>query len=141
MKKQIIENQTKQIVEEYYKNLKSGNFEAVIRLFSENAEWRIPGNAEQAVWLKDRNGKDEICNFFKELYKNIESISFDITGEFYNAERAVVIGHLISRILSTGKLFNSYFTVQFTVEDRLITKYLMLEDSYALIEALTPDKV
>ncbi|AJW62304.1 SnoaL-like domain protein [Elizabethkingia miricola] len=136
-----MEKQTQQVVEQYYQNLASGNYEACVLLFADSVEWRIPGNAELAVWIKDRNTKEEIRTFFKELFENLETISFEVTGKFYNENRAVVTGHLISRVLSTGKLFDSHFTVQFTVEKGFITKYLMLEDSNGLVEALSQNSI
>ncbi|AKH94233.1 nuclear transport factor 2 family protein [Elizabethkingia anophelis] len=136
-----MEKQTQQVVEQYYDNLASGNYEANVQLFADQVEWRIPGDAERAVWIKERNTKEEVRAFFKELYENIEGVSFDITGKFYNENRAVVTGHLVSRVLSTGKLFDSHFTVQFTVEKGLITRYLMLEDSYGLVEALSQNSI
>ncbi|MCL1673786.1 nuclear transport factor 2 family protein [Elizabethkingia ursingii] len=136
-----MEKQTQQVVEQYYHNLALGNYEANVQLFADHVEWRIPGNAECAVWIKDRNTKEEVSTFFKELYENIEGISFDVSGKFYHENRAVVTGHLVSRVLSTGKLFDSHFTVQFTIDNGLITKYLMLEDSYGLVEALSQNSI
>lgn len=140
METTIIEEQTKSVIEQFYHNLAAKNFEANVQLFAENVKWHIPGNQRMATWIKDRNSRDDIKNFYKELYENLEGVSFDVTRKFYNEDQAVVTGHLVSRILSSGKLFDSYFTVQFTVENNLITEYLMLEDSYALIEAIKQDE-
>lgn len=140
METKIIEEQTTNVIEQFYQNLASQNFEANIQLFAENVKWRIPGNPRVATWIKDRNSRDDIRDFYRELYENLEGVSYEVTGKFYNGNQAVVTGHLVSRILSSGKLFDSYFTVQFTVENNLITEYLMLEDSYALIEAIRQDE-
>ncbi|MDR1202113.1 MAG: nuclear transport factor 2 family protein [Tannerellaceae bacterium] len=137
--KENIENQTRQIVEQYYDNLAKKDYEANVQLFAETVEWRIPGDATRAIWIKDRNSRDEVREFFRELYENLEGVSFEITGKFYNGNQAVVTGHLVSRVLKTDKLFDSYFTTQFTVENGLITKYLFLEDSLALIECLNQE--
>lgn len=127
---------TKQVIETFYKNLANNDYQANINLFTDTVEWRIPGNDKVAVWVKDRNSKAEIQDFYKELYENLEGVSFEITGKFYEENKAVVTGHLVARILSTGKLFNTYFSMQFTLQNGLISHYLMLEDSYALVEAL-----
>ncbi|WP_312400281.1 nuclear transport factor 2 family protein [Sphingobacterium sp.] len=134
-------NMTVQTVEAFYNNLANKDYQANINLFADTVEWRIPGNDKVATWIKDRNSKTEIQDFYRELYENLEGVSFDITGKYYDGNKAVVTGHLVSRILRTGKLFDSYFSVEFTVENGLITKYLMLENSYALIESLKHDEV
>lgn len=127
---------TENVVNKYYTHLLKKEFHEVINLFAEKVTWRIPGNAERAPWIKDRNSKAEVSEFFKELYSYLEGVSFTINDQFFLGNKAVVTGHLVSRILSTGKLFDSHFTAQFTVENGLITDYLMLEDSYQLVETL-----
>lgn len=129
-------NTTKQVVDAFYKSLANKDYQANVNLFADTAEWRIPGNDKVAVWVKDRNGKAEIQEFYKELHENLEGVNFEITGKFYNEDKAVITGRLLSRILSTGKLYDTYFSIQFTIKEGLITHYLMLEDSYALVEAL-----
>ncbi len=127
---------TENVVSKYYTHLLEKDFDEIINLFADKVTWRIPGNAEQAPWIKDRNNKTEVKAFYMELYSHVEAVSFTINEQFVKGEKAVVTGHLVSRILNTGKLFDSHFTAQFTVENGLITNYLMLEDSYHLVEAL-----
>lgn len=136
MEKDEIENQTRKIVEQYYQNLTLKNYEANVNLFAEQVEWRIPGNAELVGYIKNRHTKAEIRNYYRELNENLEPLSFNITEKFFNGEKAVVTGHMSNRMLSTGNLFESPFTVQFTVKNGLITNYLFLEDSYALVKSL-----
>lgn len=131
-----IEKQTQVIVEAYYEYLNKKDYEAIVQLFADQIEWRIPGDASRAVWTKDRNSKKEVLEFFKELYENIEGVSYEVTGKFYSGNQAVVTGHLVSRVLKTNKLFDSFFSVQFQVDEGCITKYLFLEDSHALMESL-----
>ncbi|WP_206156078.1 nuclear transport factor 2 family protein [Chitinophaga fulva] len=128
---------TKEVVEAYWNNASSKNYQANASLFADEVEWRIPGNKEKAPWIRDRNTKAEAVSFFQELFVHVEAVSFDITGKFYDGNHAVVTGHLVSRMLSTGKLFDSPFTIQITVANGLITKYLLLEDSLGLVQALT----
>ncbi|NLR69134.1 nuclear transport factor 2 family protein [Chitinophaga varians] len=128
---------TKETVEAYLNNMASKNYQANASLFADNVEWRIPGNKAKAPWIRDRNTKAEAVGFYEELFRYVEGISFEITGKFYDGDQAVVTGHLVSRMLSTGKLFDSLFTIQVTVTDGLITRYILLEDSYNLVEALT----
>ncbi|MBC9915464.1 nuclear transport factor 2 family protein [Chitinophaga varians] len=128
---------TKAVVEAYFNNASVKNYQANESLFADEVEWRIPGNKEKAPWLKDRNTKLEAVSFYQELFTYLEAVSFDITGKFYDGHQAVVTGHLVSRMLSTGKLFDSPFSIQITVRDGRITRYLLLEDSLGLVAALT----
>lgn len=127
-----------EVVEEYYSNIALKNYEATMLLFADQVDWRIPGNEKVAPWVKYRKNREEVREFFKDLVEYVEGVSFEVTGKFYDGNQAVVTGHLVTRIRATDKLFESDFTVQFTVENGLITRYLMLEDSFGLVESLKP---
>lgn len=127
---------TQEVIDIFYNNIAKGKSNENIKLFSDNIEWRIPGNDSIALWIKDRNTKEEVADFYKDLYQYTEPLTFDITGKFISNNKAVVTGNLTSRIKKTGKIFASPFSVQFIVRDGLITHYLMLEDSFGLTEAM-----
>lgn len=52
---------------------------------------------------------------------------------------AVVTGELGGRVAATGKTFRSPFALRLTVEDGLITRHHVYEDSLAVAAACTPD--
>lgn len=77
-----MEKQTQQVVEQYYDNLASGNYEANVQLFADQVEWRIPGDAERAVWIKERNTKEEVRAFSKNFMKILKVYLLILPGNF-----------------------------------------------------------
>ncbi len=54
-----------------------------------------------------------------------------------DGEMAIAVGEFASRILATGKVVESIFFAQFLVRDGLVVRYRLLEDSHAVVVALT----
>ncbi|MBC9928774.1 nuclear transport factor 2 family protein [Chitinophaga qingshengii] len=128
---------TQAVVEKYLGNISAKNYQANLDLLADQVEWRIPGNQAMAPWIRDRNTKEEVVLFYEELFRHVEPISYAFTGKFYAGDQAVLTGNLESRMLATGKVFYSPFTIQITVRDGRINRYLLLEDSFGLVKTLT----
>lgn len=128
--------QTKDVVEEFYDLMfgrKEGN---IVDLFADDVDWDLPGNKDKFPWTGKRETKQEIEQFFHELYDNIKSESFVIDFISVEGENAAVAGHLASKILKYDKVFSTEFVVIFKVINGKIVKYHFLEDSYTLNEEM-----
>ncbi len=130
-------NQTNSIVQLFFQFLSERKLTDLSNLFSEKVDWYIPGDIDKAPWLGRRNSKEEVKEFYELLWKNTEPISAEVAHIFIDANNAVIAGQFSTRMLQTGKIVDSLFFIQITVENDLITKYLLLEDSYAVSVALT----
>jgi ketosteroid isomerase-like protein len=71
------------------------------------------------------------------LWQNIEPVSAQIHHTLVANNFAVVIGEFSARMLPTGKVYDSIFSAYFTIEDNLIVRYRLREDSYGLEKALS----
>ncbi len=128
---------TRGLVQKFIHHLAGRDFENLIPLFGEMVDWFIPGNQELAPWLGKRNSKKEIKEFFKLLWENTEPVSAQIDHILVENNLAIIVGEFSTRMLQTGKVVNSIFSIQITFEDSLIVKYRLLEDSYAVSVSLT----
>ncbi len=99
-------------------------------------DWDIPGDQKLAPWLGKRNNKKEVAEFFNLLWKSTEPISAKIDHILVEEKLAVIIGEFSTRMLATGKIVDSLFSIHITVEDNLIIKYRLQEDSYGVSVAL-----
>lgn len=127
---------TKRIVQEFYTALAARDLEVVASKFSDTLDWYIPSEKSLAPWLGHRKNKEEVKAFFELLLQNIESVSFKIEHIVAEGNFAVATGHFISKMLSTGVLYESPFSAHFTVENNQIIRYRFLEDSNGLVKAL-----
>jgi uncharacterized protein len=129
--------QTQDVVNNFFQCLTQRNLDGLTNLFSENIDWYIPGDQEKAPWLGARTSRKEVKEFYELLWKNTEPVDAKIDNIFVQDKNAVVAGEFSTRMLQTNKTVSSLFFIQLTVENNLIVRYRLLEDSYAVSIALT----
>ena len=129
-------NNTQIVVKRFLQYFTERDLNNIIMLFSENIDWYIPGNIEKAPWLGKRKNRHEVSEFYQMLWRNTEPVSATIDDIFINDRNAVIAGEFSTRMLRTGKMVNSLFFILMTVGNGQITKYRLLEDSYAVSIAL-----
>ncbi len=130
---------TQAIVQQFCQALADRNLDKLISLFAEEIDWYIPGNAKVAPWLGKRTHKGEVIQFFRLLWSSTEPINATIDCLLAENNLAVVTGAFSTRMLQTGKVVASLFSIHLTVRDKVIVKYRLLEDSYAVFESLRTD--
>ena len=128
---------TRAVVERYFELLRSGaDAHAVAALFSEAVDWVIAGDTARVSWIGRKVGRAGVASFVAELREKIESVRFARNALLVDGRRAVAIGELVSRVKPTGRLIETEFAFDFTVENGLITRYRMFEDSVAVAAAV-----
>lgn len=110
--------------------------EAVASLFTEDADWDIPGAVDRVPWIGRRSGRAGVADFVRALREGIEPIRFDISSIVSEGDRAFAAGELESRARRTGRIMRSEFIIDVTVRDGLISRHRLLEDSFAVAEAV-----
>jgi len=126
-------------VEHYLHVLSSRDICAIQNFFAEEVDWYVPGNEGLVSWIGTRSTKDEILDFFADLWKQTQPLTARIDHILVDGNFAVVGGEFSSKILRSEKTLNSIFSIQLTVENGFITRYRFLEDSYAVSEAYKLD--
>nr|WP_067058088.1 nuclear transport factor 2 family protein [Mucilaginibacter sp. L294] len=120
----------------YFTALSERDLEKVIVLFADELDWFIPGNKTIAPWLGQRKTRSEVEDFFRLLWQKTEAISGVINHMATDDNVVIISGSFKTRMLDTGKIFDSLFFAEITVVDGLIVKYRLLEDSFGLVQAL-----
>lgn len=128
---------TRAVVNRYFETMKTGAApEAIAALFSETVDWEIAGDTERVSWIGRKTGRAGVASFVRELFERIEPVRFEVGSILVEGQRAVALGALSSRVKGTGKTIETEFAIDFTVGDGLITRYRMLEDSFAVAQAV-----
>ena len=123
-------------LERYLAAMRSGATpEAVAALFTEDADWDIPGAVDRVPWIGRRSGRAGVADFVRALWDGIEPIRFDITAIAAEGDRAFAAGDLESRARRTGRIMRSEFVIDVTARDGLISRFRLLEDSFAIAQA------
>ncbi|ONF65063.1 nuclear transport factor 2 family protein [Amycolatopsis keratiniphila] len=130
---------TKATLDEFFRRLSTGDADGASELFADSVAWDIPGATELVPWIGPRRNRAEVREFFDLLDKGLVKDRFDVERVLVDGRHAVAIGRLRSTIRSTGKVIQTAFSLEFEVDDDgRITKYLMLEDSWHVANAVLP---
>lgn len=135
--KQLSGNVTRNVVKQYFDRIQSGaEPEAIAALFSEDVDWNIPGDVDRVPWIGRRKGRDGVADFIRDLREQDQPIRFEIHSIVVAGEKAVVLGEFASQLKKTGKVIESEFAFEFTVQAGLIVRYRLFEDSFAVAQAV-----
>ncbi|MGF6920353.1 nuclear transport factor 2 family protein [Paraburkholderia sp. 40] len=103
----------------------------IAALCTPDLDWNIPGDSGVLPWVGHKTGREAMSDFVRDTQTTIERVRLDIKDVLASDERAVILGHLQTRINATGKLIDSAFAIILTFADAKIASFLMLEDSFA----------
>lgn len=127
---------TRTIVNDFLAYLQKRDLENLLNLFANDVKWEIPGNAKHIKWLGIRKSKSEVKDFFKMLWKATEPVSAEIHKILFDSNDVVIKGVFTTKMLETQTVVTSVFFIHFTVSEGEIIEYTLLEDSYAVSQAL-----
>lgn len=119
------------VVNAFFDKFKSGATpEELAKSFDEKAEMLIPGDMKNVPWIGKRIGRAAITDHFKLLRENIKPEKLEFTDIVSKGNRVVILGYLESRMKKNNKVMKSEFSIDIVVENGLITRYHLLEDSF-----------
>jgi len=104
-------------------------------LFSTDLDFEIAGDVGVLPWIGKKRGRSAAADFFREIRRMVAPVRFDIQDVLANDHRAVIVGELVSQVKRTGKTIETAFALVLNVSDGKITRFRMLEDSFAVSRA------
>ena len=107
----------------------------IAELFSQTVEWEIAGDAGVLPWIGKKSGRKAVVDFLNDTGSMIERLGLEVQDVLAGQDRAVIIGSLSSRVKQTGKVINTDFGIILTVTGGEISRFQMLEDSFAVAQA------
>ncbi|WAH56923.1 nuclear transport factor 2 family protein [Pseudomonas silvicola] len=132
----MTDESTRQAATHLFTTLASGASPAQIAaLFNENVDWYIAGDTATVPWIGRKTGRQGVAEFYGQVRELLNSERFQLTDILVSGTRAVAMGELASRVKRTGKLVETAFAFDLTIEGGLITRCHMLEDSFAVAQA------
>jgi ketosteroid isomerase-like protein len=133
---------TRETVEELLGRIAKGDHDGVAELFAERIDWQLDWPAEghpAAPWIRPRTGRADIAGHFRMLEEHHvpEANGTTVSRILVDGADAVVLGHIAQTVRATGRSYTSPFALHLTVENGLITRYHIYEDSLTVAEALS----
>jgi len=134
--------ETRDIVEELLRRMAKGEHDRTAELFAEPVDWQLnwPAEGHPAVpWIRPRSGRAEVADHFRSLEARHvpESNGTSVTRILVDGADAVVFGEIVQTVRKSGVAYTSPFALYLTVEDGLVTRYHIYEDSLTVARALS----
>jgi len=130
-----IEN-TRKVVGQFFERVGVGaDTDAIASLFSEDVDWLVPGD-ERIPWIGRKVGRAGVADFVRDLRRFTTPIRVNVRRVVVDGENGVALLELETRVTNTGKIIRTEAVFDFTVRAGLIVRFRLLEDSYAVSQAV-----
>jgi len=134
-------NATRAIVEEFLRRTGDGDADRIAELFARRVDWRLdwPEAGHPAVpWIRPRQTRADVADHFRMLatYHVPEQQAASVTGILVDGAQAVVLTRISQTVRATGRPYSIACALHLTVEDGVITRYHVYEDSLTVATAL-----
>ena len=106
--------------------------ETLAAMFAEHLRFEIQGDEGVLPWIGHKTGRQAAADFFRDIRVLTEPVKFEVEDILGSTDRAVIVGELATRIKSSGKVIHTQFAIILTISGDTITRFQMLEDSFAL---------
>jgi ketosteroid isomerase-like protein len=135
---------TRDVVEEFLRRSEQGDPDHVAQLYGLTVDWRVswPVETHPAVpWIRARSTRADVADHFRTFPQHCVPAEGQVVVNdmLVDGSDAVLFGTSSQRAAATGKRFTMAFALRLTVEDGLIIRHHMYEDSLAVEEAFTID--
>lgn len=104
--------------------------EKIAQMFSEDVAFDIPGDTGVLPWIGRNRGRGAVVNFVTSMRRLATPIRFKVEDVLASENRAVIILDLATKLNATGTTIETGAAVVLEIQDGLIHRYLMAEDSF-----------
>ncbi|GAA1705445.1 nuclear transport factor 2 family protein [Fodinicola feengrottensis] len=128
-------------VEEFLRRLAEGDLDGLAELFAPTVDWQLdwPAQGHPAVpWIRSRSTRADVIDHFRTLdaFHLPPKEKPAAPSILVDGNNVVVLGEIRQTVRATGRAYAARCAVHLTVEDGLITRYHVYEDSLTVAEAL-----
>lgn len=133
---------TRTVVEELLRRIGRGDPEHVAEMYAERGDWKLDWpEAEHGraatPWIRYRSTRADATAHYRELAAHHVpgQAATKIERILVDGDHAVVLGEIRQTARSTGRAYRARFALHLTVEDGLVTRHHVYEDSLAVAQA------
>ncbi|AOP50236.1 nuclear transport factor 2 family protein [Streptomyces lydicus] len=137
---------TRAVVEELLRRIGAGDPERIAELYAEHGDWKLDWpEAEHGrtatPWIRHRSTRADAAAHYRELAAHHVpgQAATEIERLLVDGADAVVLGEIRQTARSTGRAYRARFALHLTVENGLVTRHHVYEDSLAVAQAFAPD--
>ncbi|MFD7501627.1 nuclear transport factor 2 family protein [Streptomyces sp. NPDC059850] len=133
---------TRAVVEELLHRIAEGEPERIAELYAEPGDWKLAWPETEhgrtaTPWIRHRSTRADAAAHYRELAEHHVpgQAATEIERILIDGDDAVVLGEIRQTARPTGRAYRARFALHLTVEDGLITRHHVYEDSLAVAQA------
>ncbi|MEU7642201.1 nuclear transport factor 2 family protein [Streptomyces sp. NPDC039016] len=133
---------TRTVVEELLHRIGEGHPERIAEMYAERGDWKLDWpEAEHGrtatPWIRHRSTRADAAAHYRELAEHHVpgQAATEIERILVDGRDAVVLGEIRQTARSTGRAYRARFALHLTIEDGLVTRHHVYEDSLAVAQA------
>ncbi|MER5439280.1 nuclear transport factor 2 family protein [Streptomyces sp. NPDC002790] len=137
---------TRTVTEDLLRRIGEGDPERIAELYAEQGDWKLNwpetehGRAT-TPWIRHRSSRADAAAHYRALAEHHvpEHVATEVERILIDGNDAVVLGEIRQTARPTGRAYRARFALHLTVEDGLVTRHHVYEDSLAVAQAFGVD--
>lgn len=138
---------TRAVVEELLRRIGDGDPERIAELYADGADWKLDWpEAEHGrpatPWIRHRSTRADAADHYRRIgeFHVPEEVATTVERVLVDGGDAVVLGEIRQTARPTGRPYRARFALHLTVEDGLVTRHHVYEDSLAVAQAFDAER-
>ncbi|WP_328393888.1 nuclear transport factor 2 family protein [Nocardia sp. NBC_00416] len=139
---------TRAVVEELLHRIAAGAPDSIAELYAPVSDWKLnwpeyEHGRPMTPWIRRRASRSDAAEHFREIGRHHvpEAVGTVIERIVVDGPDAVVLGEIRQTARATRRAYRSRFALHLTVENGLIIRHHVYEDSLAVAHAFDPQPV
>jgi uncharacterized protein len=132
---------TRAVIEDLLGRIGTGDPDLIAQAYAEKVDWRLDWPEDEhgadVPWIRDRRSRHDVADHYRALaeYHDPALAGVEIDRILVDGDDAVVIGTLTNTLRHNGAAYRAHFALHLTVQDGLVTRHHVYEDSLAVARA------
>ncbi|MFG3659084.1 nuclear transport factor 2 family protein [Streptomyces sp. NPDC047706] len=132
---------TRAVIDELLRRIGQGDPEHIAALYAAHADWKLSWPDDEhgraaTPWITQRGAKDAAAHYRRLAAHHVPGAADTrIERVLVDGADAVVLGEIRQTALATGRAYRARFALHLTVEDSLIVRHHVYEDSLSVARA------
>jgi uncharacterized protein len=133
---------TRAVVEELLGRIGRGDFEQVAEMYAERVDWKLDWPESEhgragTPWIRHRFSRADAAAHFRQIAEHHlpDEVDTQVERILVDGQDAVVLGEIRQTARSTGRAYRARFALHLTIENGLVTRHHVYEDSLAVAQA------
>ena len=123
------EQQNTQKIAEGYALFNSGDVPNLLKLYSEDIEFIIPGPTDVIPFAGVYRGQDQVATFFTKLHEAMNFERFELLDYIAQGDKVVVVGYNKDHVRATGQPTEEKWAHVFQLRDGKVTRFQVFSDT------------